>query len=143
MSISIREAIKEDAAALTGLTCQLGYPITETDLLKNLDHILQDPGETVFVALYENKVIGWIGVFKSVHLTSGPLCEISGLVIDSSHRGKGIGRQLVERVKQWSLEQGENILRVRANTIRKEAHRFYYQLGFKDVKDQKVFETAL
>ena len=143
MTFLIREANEDDAPELVTLCCQLGYPITINDLQKNLCAILQNDLETIFVAVYKEKVIGWIGVFKSVHLTTGPLCEISGLVIDENFHGKGAGKQLIDEVKKWSKNHGENILRVRSNTIRQEAHSFYFHLGFKEVKDQKVFEIDL
>jgi N-acetylglutamate synthase-like GNAT family acetyltransferase len=143
MIITIRQAAKEDVPAITDLTCQLGYPITEAATLNNLSIILQNKNETILVAEYENKVIGWIGVFKTVHLASGPHCEIGGLVVDAMYHRKGVGKKLIEQAKLWCSQQGNHSLRVRCNIKRKEAHQFYAQLGFKEVKEQKIFEIDL
>jgi N-acetylglutamate synthase-like GNAT family acetyltransferase len=143
MIITIRQAIKEDAPAITDLTCQLGYPITEAATLNNLSSILQNRRETVLVAVHENKVIGWTGVSMRVYLVSGSHCEINGLVVDAMYHRKGIGKKLIAEAKLWSKEQGNHSLRVCCNRVRKEAHKFYVQLGFKEVKEQKIFETEL
>jgi N-acetylglutamate synthase-like GNAT family acetyltransferase len=143
MPISIRQATKEDTPAITHLTCQLGYPISEAATLSNLSTILQNSSETVFVAVQENKVVGWAGVSMKVYLVSGPHCEINGLVVDAMHHRKGIGKKLIEQAKLWSKQQGNHSLRVRCNRIRTEAHQFYTQLGFKEVKEQKIFEIGL
>ncbi len=143
MSIFIREASNEDVPAITDLTGQLGYPVTEDDARSTLSFILKNNRETIFVALLDEKVIGWIGVFKSVHLASGFICEIGGLVVDAGHHRKGIGQQLMEQARQWSKKQGSETLLVRANVKRKQAHQFYQQLGFTEIKEQKVFKMDL
>lgn len=68
-----------------------------------------------------------------------PHCEINGLVIDENSRGKGIGRLLLERVKQWAKEKGNDKLSLHCNVKRTEAHDFYEHLGFNEIKQQKYF----
>ncbi len=143
MDIHIRFAEQKDVAALTDLTGQLGYPVTEMDTRKNLALIMQSRHETILVAEHKGRVIGWTGIILSVHLTTGPVCEISGLIIDTTYHRKGIGKQLIEKVKQWARDNHVTVLRVKANVIRNEAHEFYRQQGFKEVKQQKVFEFEL
>jgi GNAT superfamily N-acetyltransferase len=138
MSFLVRLAAKEDAAAITHLTRQLGYPATESDTLQNLSIILEKNNEAVFVATQDNKVIGWIGVFTTIHLASGPSCEILGLVVDTMHHRKGVGKKLLEEARDWARQQGHQLLRVRANVKRKEAHKFYNRMGFKETKEQKI-----
>jgi GNAT superfamily N-acetyltransferase len=143
MNFSIRTAVKDDAPTIANLSCQLGYPITEAATRENLSIILQNSNETIFVAIYENKVIGWIGVFKTVQLASGPHCEIGGLVVDAAYHRNGVGKKLVAQARHWGQQQGNHLLRVRCNVKRKEAHQFYHQLGFKEIKEQKIFEIDL
>ena len=143
MDFLIRTAVKDDAAAIAGLSGQLGYPISREATLDNLSIILQNNNETIFVALHEDKVIGWIGVIKTIHLASGPHCEIGGLVVHADYHRKGIGKKLVDQARLWSLQQDQHMLRVRCNVKRKEAHRFYFQLGFSEKKEQKIFEINL
>ncbi len=143
MEISTREAQWTDAAALSRLSQQLGYPITEAAIKQNLIAILQNGNERVLVAVHAKEVIGWIYVFKKITLESGSFCEIGGLVVDEQSRNKGIGRKLLEDAIQWAREKGDHSLRVRSNVKRKDAHRFYLQQGFTEIKEQKIFEIKL
>jgi GNAT superfamily N-acetyltransferase len=65
------------------------------------------------------------------------------VIVDERYRGHGIGKLLIEKVKQWSEETGNKTLRLRCNMTRKEAHLFYQHLGFKEIKEQKVFEMKI
>jgi GNAT superfamily N-acetyltransferase len=104
---------------------------------------LRTTGHGAFVAMYENDVIGWIGMAQAVQIESAPFCEIRGLIVDEKYRGKGIGKLLIEKAKQWSKATGNKTLRLRTNVIRKETHLFYQHLGFKEIKEQKVFEMRI
>jgi GNAT superfamily N-acetyltransferase len=143
MDFLIRTALKDDADSIAGLSGQLGYPISREETLENLSIILQTSNETIFVALHEDKVIGWIGVFKTVHLASGPHCVIGGLVVHDDYHRKGVGKKLVDQALHWSRQQCQHLVRVRCNMKRKEAHGFYVQLGFTEKKEQKVFEINI
>jgi GNAT superfamily N-acetyltransferase len=66
-------------------------------------------------------------------------CEINGLVIDEYHRGTGIGKLLINKVKHWAKEKGNNQIGLHCNVKRIEAHLFYQHLGFTELKQQKNF----
>jgi GNAT superfamily N-acetyltransferase len=104
--------------------------------MKNKDH-------DAFVAVHENNVIGWIGVARAIQIEMLSYCEIRGLVVDDKYRKLGVGKTLIENAKQWAKEKGNNKLRLRCNVIRTEAHLFYQHLGFKEIKEQKVFEMEI
>jgi GNAT superfamily N-acetyltransferase len=143
MGLSIREATTSDASALNELSRQLGYPMTEEQTGKNLEAILASDNEKVFIAADNDKVVAWIHVFHSIRLESGSFSELGGLVVDEGYRNKGIGKKLVNRTIEWSRERDIPILRLRSNTIRKDAHRLYLRIGFKEIKEQKVFDLIL
>jgi GNAT superfamily N-acetyltransferase len=65
------------------------------------------------------------------------------LVVDGNYRGKGVGRALINKVKEWSANKGIVKLRVRCNVKRTETHKFYKNLGFKETKEQKIFELDI
>jgi len=142
MKITIREAIDEDASSIASLSDQLGYTISVEATLQNLQIVNQSPNEMIRVAVHEQKVVGWIHVFLAVRLESASFCEIGGLVVDQQHRRLGIAKQLIDHIKPWCKKKGANILRVRSNIKRTEAHQFYIQNGFSELKQQKVFEMA-
>ena len=143
MEIVIRSIVEQDAERVNELSMQLGYKMPIGQTLANIRMVLASHGHTAFVALHGHKIIGWIGVAEALQIESAPFCEIRGLIVDEGYRAQGIGKLLIEKVKQWSQETGNKSLRLRCNTIRKEAHLFYRHLGFKEIKEQKVFEMNI
>lgn len=142
-SLPVREAIPGDVPSLTRLIQQLGYPLSESVVSANLLKLLETKQETILVAVHEEQVIAWIGMMQTVQLTTGPMAEITGLIVDAAWQRKGVGRLLVEKAKEWSRKRNLPVLRVRSNLRRSDAHDFYNGLGFTTLKDQRVFETRL
>lgn len=143
MEILLRQVGHQDAEAVRFLSHQLGYPLPFEQILQNITAIMASNDHNAFVAVHADKVIGWIGVAQAIMIESLPYCEINGLVIDKDYRGRGIGKILIEKAKQWAREKGNDTLRLRCNVKRKEAHLFYYRLGFKETKEQKVLEIRI
>src|ERR1043165_5635509 len=102
MSILIRTAKKEDAKAISRLSSQLGYQISEEDTIYNIELLNESEHDVVYVAILDNNVIGWIHIFYSLRIESKPFCEIGGLVVDENIRGSGIGRMLIKKAVEWS-----------------------------------------
>lgn len=139
MEILIQSINREHAQGVQQLSGQLGYPLSLRDIENNITEIAATNDHIAFAALLDGKVAGWIHAFKALLLESQPFVEIGGLVVDENHRGRGIGKQLIERIKEWSREKGINEIRVRSHIKRIEAHRFYINNGFTEIKSQKVF----
>ena len=139
MEIYARQISTDDAAAVTALSRQLGYPLSPDQVLQNINAVRKNKDHDAFVAVYDSQVVGWIGLAQAIMIESLPFCEINGLVIEESHRGKGIGKLLVGKAKQWAKEKGNDTLRLRCNIKRTEAHEFYRHLGFKEIKQQTAF----
>lgn len=76
-------------------------------------------------------------------LDSGRRAEITGLVVDESARGQGVGRRLVEGVEAWATGRGLGVLAVRSNVMRSESHPFYERMGFARVKTQHAYRKQL
>lgn len=132
-----------DVPEITALSRQLGYSISEEQTLLNIKALLQSKDHEVFVAMDEQKVIGWMGMSYHISLESPPLCEIHGLVVHEQYRGCGVGKMLIERAKQWSIHKGVSRLRLRCNIKRTASLLFYQRTGFTEVKQQKVLEVKL
>jgi len=143
MDIYARQMSSEDAEAVAALSRQLGYPLSSQQILQNINAVRRSKDHDAFVAIYDSHVVGWIGLVQAVMIESLPFCEINGLVIDENHRGKGIGKLLLEKAKQWAKEKGNDALRLRCNVKRTEAHEFYRHLGFKETKQQTAFVLDL
>lgn len=143
MSIEIRTITIDAAKEIQLLSKQLGYEMSLDDTMEQIKEILSSTSDFAVVALIENKIVGWIHVFKALRLETKPFAEIGGLVVDENYRNKGIGKKLVEGIKQWCIEKNINDVRVRSNVKRKEAHQFYTSVGFNEMKEQKVFQIKL
>ena len=143
MEIFIRPISKEDALAVTTLTHQLGYPLAFEQILENINAVRENKDHDAFVAMHDNRLIGWVGVAQALQIESAPFCEIRGLVVDDQYRNRGVGKLLVEQAKKWGREKTNDKLRLRCNVKRTEAHLFYQHLGFKEAKQQKVFEIEI
>ena len=143
MKITIREMTADDAKAVNILSKQLGYPLSIEQTLQNINAVLENKDHTAFVAEYENKIVGWIGASQAIMIEVMPHCEINGLVIDQDHRGMGIGKLLIDKVKQWAREKNNSKIGLRCNVKRTEAHLFYQHLGFTEIKQQKNFVISI
>lgn len=143
MEPSIRTAVPADAYALTRLSAQLGYPVSEQETRNNLACILGKSNETILVAVLNEEVVGWIGLTAIVHLCDGAYCQINGLVVDNNCYRKGVGRKMLDAARRWALSQDRRQLKVHCNTRRKEAHLFYTGIGFTEIKEQKVFKMNI
>jgi|SRR6266496_5844754 len=143
MEVFIRQISKEDAPAICTLCFQLGYVLSIEQILKNIKAVLENKFHDAFVAVHQDKIIGWIGVARALQIESPSFCEVRGLVVDEQYRKQGIGKMLIEKAKQWGQEKGNTKLRLRCNTKRNEAHLFYQHLGFNEIKQQKVFEMKI
>jgi len=129
----------EDATAVNALSKQLGYPLSIEETVKNIDLVLQSKDHTAFVAECENKIVGWIGASQAIMIEVMPRCEINGLVINEHYQGIGIGKLLIDKVKHWAREKGNNKLGLHCNIKRTQAHKFYEHIGFAEIKQQKNF----
>lgn len=144
-SLIIRPAELMDAEALARLTGQLGYPVTVEEVVERLRQAQSLPEwQAVLVAvLPDGRVVGWIQVYQVVFLGGAPFTEIGGLVVDETCRRMGIGRALMQKAEEWTLQHGMVDVSVRSNIIRDGAHAFYRRLGYRLVKTQYTFHKEL
>src|SRR3978361_2106500 len=118
MKINIRIMLPGDSDAVNGLSRQLGYPISLDQTKDCMANVLAIADHVAFVAIAEEKIIGWIHGFKTLHLVGKPFIEIGGLVVEKNYRNKKVGRKLVEQIIKWSINKNVAFVRVRSNVIR-------------------------
>lgn len=143
MEIILRIATMKDSEPISVLSTQLGYNSQHIEIQKRLFEILKNNDNCVFVAVYNETIIGWIHGFYTLRVESDFFTEIGGLVVHDKYRNRGIGKKLVENVIHWSKLKKSDKLRVRCKTIRKESHKFYERIGFTLNKEQKIFDKTL
>ena len=139
----IRSLSTSDVDAIAGLNHQLGYPCSASELLPRIEQLLQSSERAAFAAILESRFIGWIDVAIERHLQSSDTAVIGGLVVHEDVRGRGIGRRLCQAAEDWARSRGVSIVRVRSQIKRKDAHRFYLQDGYEQIKISAVFEKKL
>jgi GNAT superfamily N-acetyltransferase len=144
VAVTVRTAQRDDAPTLAELAGQLGYLSTANEIIARLDRIEAHSEGAVLVAeVAEVGVCGWVLLTPVMSLTSPAYAEIAGLVVDERMRSSGIGAALVRAAESWAHNHGFNDLRVRSNTIRENAHRFYDREGFARIKTQWLFGKKL
>ena len=141
--IVCREYEDKYAEQVSRLLNQLGYNVIEDELPNRIESIRENNKGAVFLAIEEKKVIGCIHTMVVSRLAEGTCGEVVSLVVDESARGKGIGKLLLDESISWLKTRGQTKVRIRCNTIREEAHKFYLHLGYTEKKSQKVFEKNI
>jgi ribosomal protein S18 acetylase RimI-like enzyme len=139
---TVREASIRDADGISQVSSCLGYiQSSREESKKRLEAVLASDTDIVWIYEEGTKIKGWIHLFVAIRLASEKFAEIGGLVVDQSYQRSGIGRKLVETAIKWS-EQNNLSLRVRCNSEREGANKFYKSLGFKIQKTQIVHEQT-
>jgi len=97
-------------------------------LPRSRDDIFEHLQEFV-VALYDERVVG----ATAMHIYGSNLAEVRSLVVDSSCRGLGIGRLLVEACERWA--SGLGVACIFALTYVPE---FFVRMGFECVDKESL-----
>ena len=141
--VVVRPLTTGDAPAVAELCGQLGYPGTAEQLAQRIQRSNHSEDRSIFGALLYGEFAGWIDATVERHLQSEDIVVIGGLVVRESVRGRGLGKRLCEAVEQWARERGFQRVRVRSQIKRDDAHRFYLQNQYRQVKTSLVFEKNL
>jgi GNAT superfamily N-acetyltransferase len=91
-----------------------------------------DPNNIVYVAVDSEAVIGCLQVTFIANLSfeGGKRALIEAVRIADSHQGRGLGRAIMRYAIDVARERGCKIVQLTSNTQRRDAIRFYEQLGF-------------
>src|SRR5262245_17379146 len=141
--MEIRRAQSGDAAEMTRLAEQLGYPMTVAEMTERLAVLLPNELHYIAVAMTGARMLGRVHVEHRSSIEGGDRAELMGLVVDADARRGGVGRKLVEVAERWALSRGLSSLVVRSNAARELSHPFYLALGYSRDKTQHVYSKAL
>ena len=139
----IRSVQVEDAAQIRDLCHQaLGYDSSLEKVATQIEKFnMPDSGHFCFV--YEEdqsgKILGYVEAEVYESLYSDPGLNVLGLAVFPSAQGRGIGRQLMERVEELAKSRHSTFIRLNSASHRKEAHVFYERIGYDGNKTQKRF----
>ncbi len=88
----------------------------------------------LWVAVDGDRVVGLTGIQET-----GDLVEVEPVIVAASHRGRGIGRRLVEHVVAVARERQVPILSVRPVARNADAIAFFHGAGFTTLGHLELF----
>ena len=139
VAMIIREAKEQDCVAISKTSHDdLGYECSY-DLVAHRLRNLDKQREIVFVAVVDEKVIGYVHaeIYNVLYFES--MVNVLGLVVSSQYRRQGIGKALICKVENWAKSLDIKFIRLNSGATRKDAHAFYRALGFNNEKEQLRF----
>jgi GNAT superfamily N-acetyltransferase len=144
MEILIRGLEENDYGAIWDLIRnELGYDnLNMKDAFKRLDALRNHKNHLTFVAVYHDKVIGFIGLCKGIAFNiDGEYLQIIALAVNKGHQNKGIGTQLLAKAEQYAKSESIVSLSLNSGLHREKAHEFYENKGY--VKKSYSFIKSL
>src|ERR1700676_5362345 len=96
--VEIRVANDKDTFALASLITELGSPTSPEEMQRRVERLRGRSDVNAFVALAEGSIVGMAGLLVTPSFVrSTPDGQIIALVVAETHRGRGIGRELMKR----------------------------------------------
>jgi GNAT superfamily N-acetyltransferase len=147
----VRKARVRDAEAVKGLQKQLAVDKREHAeeakkhpglFEETFKEALKNPLTEVYVAELDGKVVGTCILEKILALVHNgrPYALLEDMVVDEESRGRGVGKALVEKAISKAREWGCYKLMLVSRRFRKDTHKFYRSLGFKEVaKEFRIY----
>lgn len=130
--MNIRKFCGSDIPVICELiNCELGYNITENDLMATISQMQKNNDYVIFVAEYDNAVIGFIGLhIRLAFEFQENIIHIIALAVKTEYQSQGIGTKLIQVAESYAIEHGAAFITVNSGMQRIEAHSFYKNNGF-------------
>jgi ribosomal protein S18 acetylase RimI-like enzyme len=106
-----------------------GMEQEDIDFLSNPQREILDKGGRIWIALYDDQVVGCCGLFKMDDKTF----EMIRVAVDSRFQGLGIGKRLILHAVDWAKAQPDCmqvILESSSQPVNAKAVAMYERLGF-------------
>ena len=91
-------------------------------------------GRLYLVAEYEGKIIGYAGV-----MVAGDVTDILTLTVHADYRRKGIARELLKRMIDWSRNQKVQAMMLEMRVGNAEAEPLYVAYGFRKISERQDY----
>jgi len=141
--IIIRDMTASDLDTVHPLVAQLGYDIGLKDLASRFRAVTQDSDHAVWVALTDDRIVGFLHIFYRPALEKPPEAVVQAMAVDQTRRKSGIGQRLLERAEEWALTRGLHSIALSSQVDRSDAHAFYARLGFESTATSKLLRKKL
>jgi GNAT superfamily N-acetyltransferase len=128
--VIIRFAQINDASPIADLIANLDHHLSEAEIRSNLEQLARECLPQL-VAEVDGRIVGLLGLDRMVPVyRPKPVARMTILIVAEAHRGKGIGRALVDRAVAIACDWGCGIIEVTTNERLIDAHAFYRSLGW-------------
>jgi predicted N-acetyltransferase YhbS len=126
----IRSACSHDAAAIGALYRQLVGDMHVRVEGSRIQAISDDPCTKLFVCEVNGEVTATVLVSLCLDVMYGnqPFAVVENLVVDSQHRGKGLGEKLLREVERFCLGEDCSKIMLMSSATRVDAHRFFERM---------------
>lgn len=121
--------------ALPGVFRQPNGPLRSLEYFKK---VISDSNSIVFVAQKDAELIGFVHAYVRQSpdvpiLVPRKFGIIEDLLVTKDSRKKGVGQQLMEKARQWILDQGADLIELNVWEFNTQARTFYEKLGYQTV----------
>ncbi|MEJ2620528.1 MAG: GNAT family N-acetyltransferase [Candidatus Thiodiazotropha sp.] len=135
----ISSAIESDLEKLVDLLNQLfsieaDFSVDPHKQNRGLALLLKSESAEIFVARGDRgEVIAMATIQWVISTAEGGLAAwVEDVVVDASHRGQGIGQQLLTHINRWAKSQGIKRLQLVADRDNRSALDFYNSQGWRE-----------
>lgn len=138
--ITVRPAQPEDAATLVALGTAVGREegawLLTSDTWRSVSEerrylraLKRYPDAAVFVAEDDGQLVARLSLARDPHPASHHVADL-GLMVAATHRGRGIGRALLEQAVSWARDAGVRKIELHVFPWNEPAIRLYERFGF-------------
>ena len=138
--IEISEASNEILSQVNGLLPQLSKSASPLSL-ESLDILAKSESTNLFVAKEGKKVWGMLSLVL-FPIPTGTKAWVEDVVVDSSARGKGIGKALMNRALKKVREKRGKSIDLTSRPSRETANKLYQSLGYQK-RETNVYRLSL
>ncbi len=145
--MELRKLTKQDIPSLLKLYAQLDCSNMElsAESSGNIWNEIEDNKNITYLGVVDQgKVLATCFIVIIPNLTNNnrPMCFIENVVTDEMHRGKGLGKMVIDEAVRIAKEKNCYKVFLESGVQRTEAHKFYEKLGFTSDK-KKAFLIKL
>jgi ribosomal protein S18 acetylase RimI-like enzyme len=112
-----------------------GKPLTKLEQLRLVEGLNKHPKSIVFLAETDGAFVGLLTAFENFStFTVQPMVNIHDVIVLKEHRGKGIGRQLMNALIKEAESRGSSRITLEVRTDNFSAQSLYKSLDFEDTE---------
>jgi N-acetylglutamate synthase-like GNAT family acetyltransferase len=138
----VRKATENDIPGILELYLQLS--LDETEVVKRAKEQASEnhrqafalienlPGCELIIAEERGKLIGtaMLMIVPTLAHNGSPWTQVEMVVVDREYRRTGVGRLLMDYIREKAEEAGCYKIQLSSNKVREDAHKFYQSIGY-------------